>query len=252
MSSLMILSLASTLNASHRRVMVHTINDRSSIRGNTLSYEDGPDLDAIKEVYLSLGVPRDLMSTQSYCDWAGIKCSPSLNVISINLFDVELHGTISPLIGDLQNLKEIVIVGMDFLKNGDIHGSLPREIGKLTQLETLSMSGNKLSGSLPNEIGSLTSLTYLSLSDNSISGPIPRDIGKLHKLVWLGLDSNQLTGPVPEEMEYLTELGNVGFFDNEQLSGTPSFLCNVSIFDYAKTAIPENLCDMMTPYNIIG
>ena len=40
-----------------------------------------------------------------------------------------------------------------------LSGSIPSEIGRLSQLTVLGLAGNKLSGLLPAEIGHLTQLT---------------------------------------------------------------------------------------------
>jgi Leucine-rich repeat (LRR) protein len=54
-----------------------------------------------------------------------------------------------------------------------------------------------LSGSIPKELGDLSNLTFLALTRTQISGSIPSEIGNLAKLDTLLLYGNQLTGPVP-------------------------------------------------------
>lgn len=41
------------------------------------------------------------------------------------------------------------------------------------------LSGNQLSGSLPDEIGNLTNLDRLQIDENQISGPIPKSFSNL-------------------------------------------------------------------------
>lgn len=69
--------------------------------------------------------------------------------------------------------------------------------GRVSQLNLL---GNKLVGTLPVELGNLTELQYLNLGSNSISGTIPQECGNLTKLVMLGLYSNQLSGDIPTSL----------------------------------------------------
>lgn len=68
--------------------------------------------------------------------------------------------------------------------------------GKLT---TINLTHNRLTGSIPREIGDLTDLTTLILSSNELTGSIPREIGNLTNLKWLHLRRNRLTGSVPKE-----------------------------------------------------
>ncbi len=64
----------------------------------------------------------------------------------------------------------------------------------------------QLTGEIPKEIGKLINLEYLSLRDNQLTGEIPKEIGKLMNLKYLWLDGNQLTGEIPKEIGKLTKL----------------------------------------------
>ena len=79
-------------------------------------------------------------------------------------------------------------------------GSIPPEIGNLTNLTELYLNENQLTGSIPSEIGNLTNLYGLSLRYNQLTGPIPSEIGNLVNLTSLRLSSNQLTGEIPESI----------------------------------------------------
>ena len=72
--------------------------------------------------------------------------------------------------------------------------------------QTLVLSGNELSGSIPPEIGNLTNLTTLSLVNSQLTGEIPPEIGNLTNLTTLNLMNNQLTGEIPPEIGNLTNL----------------------------------------------
>ncbi len=56
------------------------------------------------------------------------------------------------------------------LASNNISGQLPRAIGDLTALRTLSLDGNKLEGVVPDELNNLTSLKGLFLANNELTG----------------------------------------------------------------------------------
>ena len=59
-------------------------------------------------------------------------------------------------------------------------GSIPPEIGNLSGLTALWLSGN-LSGLIPPEIGKLANLESLRLDGGRLAGPIPSELGKPHQ-----------------------------------------------------------------------
>lgn len=63
-------------------------------------------------------------------------------------------------------------------------------------LQYLRLSGNQLKGSLPIELGLLTELKYLGLYHNQLKGSIPSELGGLTKLRIF----NQLTSSIPSSL----------------------------------------------------
>lgn len=80
----------------------------------------------------------------------------------------------------------------------------------------LTLTGNGLKGTLPPELGDLSEIQYLGLADNELRGPIPSQLGDLPRLAGLFLQNNRLTGIIPEsflQLEHLRVLdfgGNLG------------------------------------------
>ena len=72
----------------------------------------------------------------------------------------------------------------------------------------------RLTGSIPPELGQLTELEYLSLNDNALTGPIPPELGQLTKLKELDLCCNRLSGPIPPELGQLTKLRTLNLYRN--------------------------------------
>lgn len=193
-------------------------------------------------------------------NWYGIKMEGE-HVVSINLSNNNLKGKLPASIGETlvvkQALKEadtrgenddkattrteeiIFIFGnlkeLD-LSNNEISGSIPPEIGNLTNLTILNLSNNNISGSIPPEVGKLENLTNLDLGNNNISGNIPAEVGNLSHLTSLNLGSNDLTGSVPEELGKLKNLQNLTLSGNK-LDGLVSSVLQES--DMWKNLIEE-------------
>ena len=120
-------------------------------------------------------------------------------------------------------------------------GSIPPEIGNLTNLEKLDLRINQLTGSIPPEIGNLTNLTLLDLSENQLTGSIPPEIGNLTNLEYLLLHSNQLTGKIPKS---ICDLG-INWSDPWYFSTNNNQLCPPYPYcpgDYVVDPNPPN-CD---------
>jgi len=134
-------------------------------------------------------------------------------VIKIQLYDNHLNGTLPADIGLLTNLQEIN------LSTNNIYGALPSEIGQLKNLETLGISQTNLSGTIPKEIGQLTNIKDISLVNNALTGTIPAEIGLLQNLLYFSLYGNQMSGPLPSQ---IGQLSNLVYLDltGSQLGGT--------------------------------
>ena len=90
------------------------------------------------------------------------------------------------------------------LKDNNLVGSIPAELGQLTKLETLRLSNNQLTGSIPAELGQLKNLKLLGLDFNQLTGSIPTELGQLTKLERILLGGNQLTGCIPNILRNFT------------------------------------------------
>mmetsp|Transcript_35676 Transcript_35676/g.93652 ORF Transcript_35676/g.93652 Transcript_35676/m.93652 type:complete len:102 (+) Transcript_35676:375-680(+) len=59
------------------------------------------------------------------------------------------------------------------------------------------LSDNSLSGTIPSEVGLLSNLGHLRLYDNSLSGTIPASICDFEKLSYCNLANNPFACPLP-------------------------------------------------------
>jgi hypothetical protein len=77
-----------------------------------------------------------------------------------------------------------------------------------------------VSGTIPTEIGRLTELNYLEFSKNEISGTLPTQLGLLQKLDALYVDKNLFSGTLPTQLANLPILNTLWLSDPHYLSGT--------------------------------
>ena len=110
------------------------------------------------------------------------------------------------------------VTRLELLRN-NLVGTIPRELGQLSNLKVLNLVGNQLVGILPSELGQLTNLNILALGNNALSGSIPVEYAKLGDLEVLHIFGNRLTGSIPPELGQLTDLSSLDFGVNS-LSGS--------------------------------
>ena len=152
------------------------------------------------------------LSNNPLGEWYGVGINAQGRVDSLNLADNMLKGTLPEELGNLTNLTYLD------LRRNQLRGSIPSALGNLTQLQILALHENQLSGPIPAELGNLTNLTTeLNLSRNQLTGTIPASLGNLTKLKKLYLYENQLRGPIPLTFRNLTNLEHLGLGNNAGL-----------------------------------
>ncbi|CAL5426843.1 unnamed protein product [Camellia sinensis] len=106
-------------------------------------------------------------------------------------------------------------------------GMLPYSITNLsTQLTWLDFGGNMISGSIPTEIAKLINLDTLIMTDNFLTDHIPYSIGKLSILIYLDLSKNQFSRNLPPHVGNLTTILDLYLFNNILEGTIPSSLGN--------------------------
>ena len=76
------------------------------------------------------------------------------------------------------------------------------EVYSVEDTDSLELGSNNLTGSIPPEIGNLTNLTYLFIYDNQLTGEIPESICNLFGGYFIPyIDNNQLCPPYPSCVE---------------------------------------------------
>ena len=150
--------------------------------------------------------------------WYGVTTDSAGRVRELSLSENGLSGTIPPELGKLSNLE-----WLDLSEN-KLSGAIPPELGQLINLQDLYLFSNQLFGEIPSELSKLTSLEYLGLSNNLLTGTIPSELGMLTSLKYLGLSGNLLTGTIPSELGMLTSMEYLGLSGNLLIGTIPSEL----------------------------
>ncbi|XP_059656328.1 leucine-rich repeat receptor-like serine/threonine-protein kinase BAM3 [Cornus florida] len=211
---------------SHRRQATVLVSLKQSFEPPT------PSLDSWK-----------LSNYASLCsNWTGIKCdSKNRSVVSLDISNLNISGSLSPVITDLPTLVNVSVAGNSF------SGTFPPNIHNLARLQVLNMSSNQFNGSLNWDFSRLKELVVLDAYDNTFSGAlpmggitelprlqhlnfggnyfagkIPPSYGGLEQLKYLSLAGNDLSGPIPAELGNLTNLEQLflGYY-NRFVGGIP-------------------------------
>lgn len=182
--------------------------------------------------------------------WFGITITDS-RVVNIDLGENNLIGSIPAELGDLSDLQQLILI------TNQLTDSIPPELGNLSKLTNLWLYGNELTGPIPPQLGDLDSLITLWLHDNQLTGPIPSEIGNLINLQKLELPSNQLTGPIPAELGNLTNLQDMTLNFNQLTGAIPAELGNLDSLrllllnnNHLEGSVPPELTNLSSIQNL--
>ncbi len=145
--------------------------------------------------------------------WDGVTLGGNpKRVTRLILRESELRGSIPPELGELSELTHID------LRRNLLNGEIPAELGQLSKLVALDLHGNRLEGPIPPELGRLSDLKVLNVHSNRLAGPIPTELGRSSNLEDLYLHNNRLSGTIPRELGSLRILNRL-WLSNNRLSG---------------------------------
>ena len=121
---------------------------------------------------------RDILAGDALLNWSYVRPVSSWRGVSIG--------------------KEGRVVGLN-LRDMDLTGRIPRELGELRHLSVLRLDGNQLTGPIPPELANLTRLKMLSLDGNRLTGPIPPRPAGFEGLS-VDVTGNGVRGQSPQEL----------------------------------------------------
>ena len=167
------------------------------------------------------------------CHWEGVSCEAFPDrgypqVVGINIPCTpgpgELHSTLPTELGQIDTLRELMAYDCDLV------GTIPSELAGLPHLKKLLLGYNALTGAVPQHFVS-NDLTGIWLEHNDLSGPMPSlfgtrdDLGhRRSALMTLSLTSNHLSGSIPDYLSELESLEVMELSHNEISGELPSWL----------------------------
>lgn len=128
-----------------------------------------------------------------------------------------LTGPIPAEIGNMSALESLRLIAT-FSPSWEMR-ALPHELGKLSELRDLTLSGgihrlSTVAGTIPTTIGHLSHLQRLDVSFNFfLTGTIPTELVHLKNLTTLILRATQLHDVLPAEIGQLTSLDTLAWDD---------------------------------------
>ncbi|KAG8646141.1 hypothetical protein MANES_10G130433v8, partial [Manihot esculenta] len=209
-----------------------------------------------KIVHDPQNVMRSWNDSAHFCNWEGVVCGRKHRRVTIlNLEDKGLVGSLSPYIGNMSFLRQII------LRNNSLQGKIPAEVGRLFRLQAfdlyynhvegkipwnlslcsnlrlLILQNNKLEGQIPTELANLRKLWVLDLGVNYLTGGLPPSIANMSLLEMLAVPNNFLTGSIPDVLGQLSHLSSIGLPLNNFSGIIPPCMYNISSIKIFSVAI---------------
>lgn len=140
---------------------------------------------------------------EGHCSWYGVECNGSNKTVELKLASNGLSGT------------------------------LTEKISNLSMIEVLDLSDNRIKGSIPTEVGLLSNLIYLRLAYNDFRGN-ETNFGELQHLKLIQLHGNRLSGTLPslnlefiDPSSYISDCGNPSDFEDSLVCIECTMCCNM-------------------------
>ncbi|KAJ4901295.1 Leucine-rich repeat protein kinase family protein [Raphanus sativus] len=121
------------------------------------------------------------------------------------------------------SLKNLSLINCNIRQGKGVTGTLPPDLGKLSELIVLEFFSNKISGPIPNLSG-LTHLQTLNLRDNLFDSTPKNLFSGMNSLQEVYLDNNPFPAwEIPETVKETTSLKNLSLINCNVTGSIPNF-----------------------------
>ncbi|KAG6670441.1 hypothetical protein I3843_Q064700 [Carya illinoinensis] len=167
----------------------------------------------------------------------------------LNISSNSLYGTILDAFSNIYSLQEL-----DLSSNQWIEGPLPASLGNLTNLHTLSLSGNNVTSEIPKAFGNLCNLRTFDLGFNNIGGEMTELMHDLSQCCNSNLESLYLSGNdllggnMPYSLGGLKNLKSINLVDCSFWVSIPDSTRNLSslkILDLRYNQMNESILEII-------
>ncbi|RWR75584.1 putative LRR receptor-like serine/threonine-protein kinase isoform X2 [Cinnamomum micranthum f. kanehirae] len=150
----------------------------------------------------------------------------TFNIVQLDPFEILVSGS-NHFMGTIPpSLFNVSLRGLNIGDN-QISGTIPSQIGHLSDLNALILNGNHIDGEVPLEFCQLTKLHFLDLAANNLSGPIPSCFN-LTNLEYVHLEKNAFSGSIPSALSRSSSLISFNIAYNNIIGAIPSFISRLS------------------------
>ena len=127
-----------------------------------------------------------------------ISLCTALRVFSIGFNDALERVTIAPEYGQLTNLQILDLTGVPLDPEFGPH-TIPTEFGNLVQMTAFFMFQlDDLTGTIPTELGRMTDMELFLLSQNRLSGTVPTEFASMTLLELFDVSNSTISGSVDD------------------------------------------------------
>ena len=180
---------------------------------------------ALVDIYNAAGGPnwtsQSNWLTGPVSTWGGVTVTNN-RVTALTLQGNNMVGTMSPSIGNLTELTQLMFNGLETpLTIVDLHGTLPAQLWNCTKLTRLQVKYTKISGPLPAGIEKLTALSEINFQQTPLKCEIPSELFNLPSLTKAYLHQSGFIGKVPSTLANATKLNRLYLQGNNLSAGLP-------------------------------